>query len=291
MSRSSSSSSIAVSKLFKLSRPRFWIYVLGPYLVGLASGAAVLDDFQRWPVLLFGLFFTFPANLLIYGVIDIFDYETDKNNVKKTDYESLVTPDERSALWRAIALATLPFLIVLPAVPTAALPPLAAFLFFSIFYSTPPIRAKAKPVLDSAFNVLYIFPGVFAYYLIGGRDLSIQLVVAAWCWAMAMHAYSAVPDISADYESGLKTVATLFGFHGTLLLCLLLYAAAAILSSAALGLLSVLLGTAYVALMLYSMTRRNEAELLRVYKLFPSINTISGAALFFSVFLSKFFQM
>jgi len=285
-----SRSSIPFAKLLKLSRPRFWIYVLGPYLVGLAAGAAALNDFNQWPVILFGLFFTFPANLLIYGVNDIFDYETDKNNIKKTDYESLVTPAERPALWKIIALATLPFLIVLPVVAPAALAALAAFLFFSIYYSAPPLRAKAKPMLDSAFNVLYIFPGVFAYYLSGGRDLSVQLVIAAWCWAMAMHAYSAVPDISADRDSNLKTVATLFGFRGTLLLCLLLYAASAILSFDALGVLSVILGTAYVALMLYSMTRRSEAELLRVYKIFPPINTISGGALFFAVFLSKFFQ-
>jgi 4-hydroxybenzoate polyprenyltransferase len=291
VSRSSSGSSIPFSKLIALSRPRFWIYVLGPYLVGLASGAAVLSDFQRWPVLLFGLFFTFPANLLIYGVNDIFDYETDINNIKKTNYESIVTPAERAALWRVIALITLPFTAVLPVVPTTALAPLSASLFFSIFYSAPPIRAKARPVLDSAFNVLYIFPGVFGYFLIGGHTLSFQLVIAAWCWAMAMHAYSAVPDISADRDAGLTTVATLFGFRGTLTVCLLLYTASAVLSFHTLGTLSIILGTAYVALMLYSMTTQNEVELLRVYRLFPPINTIIGAALFFAVFLSKFFQM
>ncbi|NCQ82272.1 hypothetical protein GW750_05760 [bacterium] len=32
------------------------------------------------------------------------------------------------------------------------------FLFTSLFYSLPPIRAKAKPFLDGTFNILYILP-------------------------------------------------------------------------------------------------------------------------------------
>jgi 4-hydroxybenzoate polyprenyltransferase len=40
---------------------------------------------------------------------------------------------------------------------------------------------------------------------------------------MAMHAYSAVPDISADREADLQTVATLYGKNGTLLFCIICY--------------------------------------------------------------------
>jgi len=279
---------IPLPRLLQLSRPRFWIYVLGPYLVGLAAGARTLHDLQTLPVLLFGLFFLFPANLLIYGVNDIFDYETDKNNVKKNKYETLVDPIERPALWRLVAVVTLPFLALLPFVPLPALAALAAFLFFSIFYSAPPIRAKARPILDSAFNVLYICPGAFAFYLAGGRELSVPLMAAAWCWAMAMHAYSAVPDISADRQSNLNTVATLLGFHGTLICCTLLYAAAALLSFRTLGPLAAVLGLVYVTLMRVSLNTSDETGLLRVYKIFPLVNTLSGAALFFAIARLKF---
>jgi hypothetical protein len=40
---------------------------------------------------------------------------------------------------------------------------LLGFLFFGIFYSAPPIRAKEIPFLDSFFNILYVFPGIAAY--------------------------------------------------------------------------------------------------------------------------------
>jgi 4-hydroxybenzoate polyprenyltransferase len=35
------------------------------------------------------------------------------------------------------------------------------------------------------------------------------LIIAAIDWAIAMHAYSAIPDIKADSEAGISTVATL----------------------------------------------------------------------------------
>jgi len=279
---------LSLSKLFQLSRPRFWIYIFGPYLVGLAAGASKLSDFHHWPIVVFGFFFLFPANLLIYGINDIFDYETDIHNIKKIDYETLVPPAERITLWLVIALLNLPFALGLVAANAAARWTLAAFLFFSIFYSAPPIRAKTKPILDAAFNVLYIFPGIFAYYLIGGEALSLNLVLAAWCWAMAMHAYSAVPDITADRTAKIQTVATYLGLPGTLLFCLVLYAASALLAFPHLSFISLLLGMVYVSLMLASLRAGTESDVMRLYKIFPPINTISGGVLFFAVFLSKF---
>lgn len=278
-----------LSRLIQLSRPRFWLYVLGPYLVGLVAGANRLSDLCSLVVVAFGLYFFFPANLLIYGVNDIFDYESDRRNPKKAGYESLVPPQERRLLWGAILLFNLPCLIAVPlCVPTTATIAMGAFLFFSVFYSAPPIRAKIRPLLDSAFNILYVFPGVFAYFVVGGAAFSVLLFLAAWCWVMAMHAYSAVPDIAADHESGMATVATLLGFRGTLLLCLLLYATAAALATPFLPNVIPFLGIVYIGIMLYSLTRKTPEELMRVYRWFPLINTLFGAILFLSVALMRF---
>lgn len=275
-------------RLLSISRPRFWIYLFGPYIVGLAAGATTLSDFISLPVLLFALYFTLPANLLVYGINDIFDYETDCANAKKNGYESLVPPDERTALWRAIALFNLPFLPLLYWASPTAMIGFFGFLFFGITYSAPP-RFKTKPLLDSASNVLYIFPGVFAFFLIGGDNFQPLLFGAAWCWAMAMHAYSAVPDISADNSSGLNTVATWLGFRGTIVFCLCLYLAAAALSFATLRELSILLGAVYAGLMLLSLSCCSETALLRVYRWFPLVNTLCGMALFFAACGRKLF--
>jgi 4-hydroxybenzoate polyprenyltransferase len=263
------------------------MYVFGPYIVGLVAGAAHHSQLQTPLVVLFGLFFLFPANILIYGINDIFDYETDKDNAKKTEYETLVPPDERTSIWRVVLLFNVPFLLLLTQVNAQAIVAMAAFLFFSVFYSAPPIRAKTKPIIDSAFNVLYVLPGIFAYFLAGGTQLNGALVLAAWCWAIAMHAYSAVPDITADRQNGLNTVATYLGFYGTLVFCTLLYVAASMLSYRVLGRPSPLLAIVYVFLMHRSVASGTEEGVLRIYKVFPIVNTLCGAAIFWAVALSK----
>ena len=274
-------------QLLRLSRPRFWMYVFGPYIVGALCGAATPALFFAPLALLFALFFLFPANLLIYGVNDVFDYETDVLNAKKRGYEDLVPPDERRKIALATTILCAPFLVLLPFLPLFSLLALAGFLFFSIGYSAPPIRAKARPIVDSAFNVLYIFPGVFAYFLCGGQNFSWFLFLGAWAWAMAMHAYSAVPDISADREARVPTVATFLELRGTLWFCLALYVFSAICAFPALKWLAVFLALVYGTLMTMSLRANSESGVMRIYRVFPLVNTLAGAAIFWFVLWGK----
>jgi 4-hydroxybenzoate polyprenyltransferase len=265
------------SWLLKISRLRFWPYVLGPYAIGvLAAG-----NIDNWPlVILVGLYFTLPANLLIYGVNDIFDYETDKHNPKKSGYEELVKPAEQKQLWRWIGITNAPFLLLLPFVGNQALWGVAGFLFFSYFYSAPPIRAKVRPLIDSIFNVLYVFPAVIGYGLVAGKFPTPYLFFAAMLWCMAMHAYSAVPDIEADTKAKIATIATKLGKQGTLLFCLTSYLLSATLSWSVLGYFSVIAGALYIGIMIISLATVNRQQLFKIYTYFPTINILVGAGLF-----------
>ncbi|MEO7673038.1 MAG: lycopene elongase, partial [Pyrinomonadaceae bacterium] len=71
------------------------MYLFGPYIIGLAAGASTRWELLSFGNIVFGLYFLFPANLLIYGINDIFDFETDKLNPKKQEYEALVQPGDR----------------------------------------------------------------------------------------------------------------------------------------------------------------------------------------------------
>ncbi len=275
--------------LLKVSRPRFWFYVFGPYLIGLVAGAASRNDLLNWRVALFAIYFLFPANLLIYGINDIFDYDTDKLNAKKTGYEILVATDRHKHLAVWIAILNLPFLIAAIIWAPITLVSLAGFIFFSVFYSAPPIRAKARPFVDAAFNILYIFPGAFAYQVLSGSFPPIALMIAAGCWTAAMHAYSAIPDIEADREARLSTIATFCGPYGTLTICGLLYAAAAVLSFQYVGPASISLGLAYIILMAASVRSYKTGRLFKLYRAFPLINTLAGFILFWNIALEKLF--
>ncbi len=272
-------------KYLNVSRPRFWVYLLGPFLIGAVSADA---SGLIWAALaVFAFYFTYPANLLIYGVNDIFDYETDKHNPKKVDYEGLVTPDKRKGLAWAILLWNVPFALVwfFDTLPGSFKIAYAGFLLFGIFYSAPPIRAKTKPIIDSVFNTLYIFPGLLAYALLKETLPPLQLIIAATLWCMAMHAFSAIPDIKADRQANIHTVATFLRARGTLLYCALCYGGAAYLSYSALNWFSLGAGALYVLLMCIPMFSKKPGEVFGIYKLFPYINMSVGAALFFYIAL------
>jgi lycopene elongase/hydratase (dihydrobisanhydrobacterioruberin-forming) len=277
-------------KLLTLSRPRFWIYLLGPYLLG-SFAAGIWHDHLPFEFIFFFLYFTFPANLLIYGVNDLFDWETDKHNPKKQTYEALLAPGEREKVVWAILLTNVPFLLwgFMLGFPETSFW-LAAFLFLGIFYSATPIRAKARPVVDSLFNGLYIMPGLFSYGLFSLSVVPTLIIIAGWLWSMAMHAYSAVPDIDADQKAKVSTIATWMGVVPTLVVCALLYGTSAVLVSVVLPYgWAWVLGGVYVGMMLLTIFwTKKQRDTFRLYTLFPWINTLSGFVLFVLIVLNRF---
>jgi lycopene elongase/hydratase (dihydrobisanhydrobacterioruberin-forming) len=261
-----------------VSRPRFWLYLLGPYLIGVAAAGPVINTTL---LVLLGLFFTWPANLLIYGVNDLFDYDTDRHNPKKKGYEKLLTPKARERLVLPISLAAgLGLGLVIWGVPPVVRWGMAGFYFFGLFYSMPPIRAKTKPFFDSLFNVLYVFPGIIGYGAVTGLLPPPQIIAAAWLWCVAMHAFSAVPDINADSRAGINTIATRLGARLSVLFCLVCYLLAAILAYPWIGWFSVLAAGVYAGLMAASLSDLSRSHLFAVYRWFPFINIVLGAALY-----------
>jgi len=291
------SPTLSLFRLFRISRPRFWLYEVGTYAVGIAAALAHASAAPSLVTLLllaiFFVYFLFPANLFIYGVNDIYDYETDRLNPKKVAYETLVMPEEQSSIMFIILLVNLPFVVAATVLALAGLTSWGAtaafivFLFCAWQYSATPIRAKARPIFDSLFSAgHYVATGVFAYLLAGGVELSWLLVGAGLAWAVAMHAYSAVPDIAADTESGIATIATKLGRDGTIILCLGLYLSAGILATTYLGFVALLLSLVYVVLMLLSLKARTNEALFTWYAKFPYINAAAGMIIFFAAALS-----
>lgn len=273
--------------LLKVSRPRFWLYVFGPYIIGLAAGASTRGELVSFGNILFALYFLFPANLLIYGINDIFDFETDKLNPKKQEYEALVQPADRRGLVTAILITNLPFIVAAAFFNAAVLTALAGFLLFSVFYSAPPVRAKAIPVVDSLFNILYIFPGIFAFALITSNFPPAASIAAGGFWTAAMHAYSAIPDMASDRVAGVETVATFLSRNGTHLFCAACYLASALLAFPYVGVLAALFGFVYLALIMISLFAKRPENIFGIYKRFPLINSVVGFVLFWFVALTN----
>lgn len=204
--------------ILKLSRFRFWIYTGGPFVVGYALGAPELEAFFALDYYVYLLYFFLPANIFIYGVNDYWDEDTDKLNKKKDERELRVTDrDKRRLIW--ILWATVGVSAVLMVFQDNVERILfLIFLSLSYFYSARPLRFKSIPILDFSSNMLYIMPGIFAYYLAGGQLPPLLLVLAGYFHIAAMHLFSAVPDIECDRRAGIRTTAVVLGERRSLML-------------------------------------------------------------------------
>ncbi len=85
--------------LLKVSRWRFWLYLAGTYLVGFTIGVRDLNLLLTGWFWLHFLYFTLPANLLLYGINDLFDADSDASNPKKSAREHLLASAERPFLF------------------------------------------------------------------------------------------------------------------------------------------------------------------------------------------------
>lgn len=268
--------------LIRSSRPRFWIYLVGPYLLGLAAAGVPFRTPLNLTHIFFFVYFLFPANLLLYGVNDLADEDTDAHNPKKQGYEHTQSHTIHKRIVVFACLLQLALVCISPYIPTHTWLPLGGFLGLSLAYSLPPLRLKARPFFDAASNLLYAMPGFVAYYVSGFTHASLLVLFASACWCAAMHAWSAVPDIDADTRAGLRTIATTLGAERTIITCGWLFALSGICAWPWLGPIGVCCAVIYVSLMWKARTLSDE-ERFGLYKRFPRINALIGIAMTFYV--------
>ncbi|PSP36930.1 lycopene elongase [Halobacteriales archaeon QH_2_66_30] len=262
--------------LFWLSRPRFWLYLAGPVIVGVVYGAAGPGEVvQPITVALFA-YFLLPANLFLYGVNDIFDADIDALNPKKAEDGREVQYTGSRAVAAVVASATLLGAAFVPFLPRTALLPFAGFYLLGVAYSAPPLRFKTTPFLDSLSNGLYVLPALVAYATLTGSFPPAVAVAGGWIWAMGMHTFSAIPDIEPDRAAGIHTTATLLGERRTLAYCGACWLAAAGLMA---WLHPFLGGVFAVYLLFVAGIVAGNVAISRAYWWFPAVNTLAGMVL------------
>ncbi|MBE1515871.1 UbiA family prenyltransferase [Nesterenkonia halotolerans] len=191
-----------------ISRPVLWINTVGPAVLGMW----LAGHLWHWDALALLLWLTLPFNLLIYGVNDIFDQETDALNPRKGSLEGArIRAAEVRSIWIAVLATNLPFLAYFVwALPGDALLWIGLYLVVFIFYSAPPLRFKARPYLDSLSNAAYALPIVFVPLALGSSPVW-AAAVALMAWSVAKHTFDAVQDIEEDQSAGIATTAVRLG--------------------------------------------------------------------------------
>ncbi|AWB28633.1 prenyltransferase [Halococcoides cellulosivorans] len=265
-----------IAYLFALSRPRFWLYLAGPVVIGVAAAAeSAADLFSPAAIALFA-YFLVPANVFLYGVNDVFDADIDAENPKKdADGPEVRYTGDRWVLVAVVlaGLLAVPLAVVVGPTGWAAL---ALFVVLAVEYSAPPLRFKTTPLLDSLSNGLYILPGVLAYLAVAGSLPPWVAIVGGWAWTMAMHTFSAIPDADADRQAGIATTATRLGERGAVAYCGLCWVVAAAAFAVLHPLVGALMAVYPVALL---GVVRSHVAIERAYWWFPALNTVVGALL------------
>ena len=193
--------------LVKISRPLGWIAAPLAFLIGLFYSGARLSPLSVLQILLL----SFPYCILLYGINDIYDYKSDILNPRKKSIN--LDPKYHFIVKRVSSIAAL--LLITGSLLTLNVSNILStisLLFFSYYYSAPPLRFKERPPLDSFSNgVLFLI--VFSIGWSFGRgvfDIPAKIYFVSGC-VMGIHSFSTVMDYTIDKEVGDKTFAVIFG--------------------------------------------------------------------------------
>jgi 4-hydroxybenzoate polyprenyltransferase len=220
----------AVKSLFVSSRPLSWVNTAFPFAAAYLIATRQVDV----EFIVGTIYFLIPYNLAMYGINDVFDYESDLRNPRKGGVEgALLDPSVHRLTLRAAVILNVPFLVFLVAVGS----PLSwIVLVISIFavvaYSAPGLRFKERPFLDSlTSSTHFVSPAVYGLVLAGAvfTPALVALLAAFFLWGIASHAFGAVQDIVADREGGIASIATVIGGRATVRLAFSAYLLAGIL--------------------------------------------------------------
>jgi len=219
-----------LAQLTLSSRPLSWVNTAFPFAAAYFLTAREID----LTLIVGTLYFLIPYNLAMYGINDVFDYESDLHNPRKGGVEgALLDPSIHRTTLIAALVTNVPFLVYLVLVgdPLSWLV-LAVSVFAVIAYSLKGLRFKEKPFLDSiTSSTHFVSPAVYGLVLAGAHfTLALWLILTAFfLWGIASHAFGAVQDIVADREGGLASIATVIGARATTRLAVVAYFAAGVL--------------------------------------------------------------
>ncbi|KWR72155.1 prenyltransferase [Arthrobacter sp. W1] len=277
------------------SRPISWVNTAYPFAAAFLLAGGGVD----WRLAVGTVFFLFPYNLLMYGINDVFDYESDLRNPRKGGIEgALLSRQSHKALLVACVACAVPFLVVLAAAGSlVANLVLAVSIFAVLAYSAPRLRFKERPGLDSLTSAVhFVSPAVYGWVLAGASVQPGQWLVfgAFLLWGMASHALGAIQDIIPDRQGGLSSIATALSARTTIWLVLAGYVLAGVLVAAGvqgIGRWASLLALPYVLNVLphLGVSDASSGTVNRGWKRFLWINYLCGFLLTMLLIFSALF--
>lgn len=203
-----------LKRAIEISRPIFWPSTFLTFLIGIIFSHSEVNI----EAILFACLWAFPYSLWICSVNDYYDFDTDKINQFKGKLSGAKPhPSERRFL---IFLAIISFLVIV--VPTTLFASFTSLLWslsaiiVVFIYSSPPIRLKTRPIIDSLSNGAFVasvfLTGYFHNANVSTISESSALAAIAFVLGVsAVHILGALRDYTPDKTAGMTTIAIFLG--------------------------------------------------------------------------------
>jgi len=214
---------LSVGRLLIISRPFWWVNTGVPFLAGalLANSKLGVAHFVGF------VYFLIFYNLLMYGVNDIYDYESDIKNPRKNGSidGSVLDLALHRKLWVVMVSTSLPFLAYFIVIGNLASSIFLAMMIFMVFaYSVRGLRFKERPIIDSLTSAFhYASPFLYGLLLMGQIGDWWAVFVGFYLWVCGNHAFGAIQDIIPDKNAGIASIATRLGSQSTLYFVVAMY--------------------------------------------------------------------
>lgn len=267
-----------------VSRPLWWVATAVPFL----AGSLLAKESLSLTLVVGTLYFLIPYNLLVYGTNDIFDYESDIRNERKSGvaHGKVLPRLKQPALRKKIAFWNAPFILFLVLAGNLESNVFLLMMIYMAFaYSITGLRYKEIPFIDSLTSAFhYASPFIFGLFLFESPQLWASAFAGFYFWSVGNHAFGAIQDIAPDREAGIKSVATFLGAGRTILFTLFAYILAVVAPILGYGLeglvaLAAVLPYFLTVLATYRHRRNDKAPQFRMaWRKFLLLNYIVGAA-------------
>ncbi len=209
------SKTMNINKYIKALRPRFCFLQFGLFFY-FAKLVEVNSSMLWLQCFLISVPFCF-----FYGLNDIFDYESDKLNPRKTQSEfGGVVLDPK--MNKNIVIGTVVSAIAMILTSFLTFNPLNIFITFLMifcftFYSVPPLRFKDKPIIDFVSSTIIYYSIAIIPLTYSGLNIqeiftkTIFLIPTLISW----HLYGELMDLDSDKKAKMNTTAVFFGYKVT----------------------------------------------------------------------------
>lgn len=280
----------SLKKIFWVSRPVSWLNTAFPFAVGyLVANQLEVNAF----LIIATFYFLWPYNLLMYGINDVFDYESDIRNPRKGGIEGM---KEEKALHplivKSVLILNIPLLAYLFLNGNLLANVILSILIFDVVaYSIKGLRFKEKPFIDSISSSLhFVGPLIYGLSLTQDPIFPLSLILAFFLWGMASHAFGAIQDIIPDREAKLSSIATVLGAQKTIYFVAALYLSVFILLILNGGYASVVAIASLIYLVniskYFKINDKRSAETNKAWKRFIWLNYFVGFIITITLILS-----